>query len=385
MLFTPFKLGNVEVRNRFVFSACEDNLATPDGLVTDSIIRKNARLSKGEVGLIISSHLSVHPGGRTRKKQLGIYSDLMIPGLRRLTKSVHSESGKIIFQLGHAGLSSPPEVIGRPAMGPSGIDNEMNEDSIREVISAFGKAAERAVEAGADGIQLHAAHGYLINEFLSPFFNHRQDAWGGSEENRFRFMEEIVIATKKVLPKELLLLVKLNADDCTPQQGITPLSSINYAKRLAGLGIDGLEISCGTTSHSPWFMCRGDIPIEDILKGYPESQRPKLQETLERMKAKVKLDEGYNLEATRMIRAVLRGIPLFAVGGWRHVTAMEEALCNGDTDLISLCRPFIREPYLVRKIREGKSDAASCISCNRCLMAFRNNIPVRCYYKGLPN
>ena len=383
ILFTPFILRKIELKNRFVFSACEDNLATEDGLVTDAIIHKNQRLAKGEIGLIISGHLSVHLWGRTRKHQLGIYSDHMIPDLRRVVESVHGESGKIIFQLGHAGLRTMREDNGRPPMGPSAKNNPMNEDSIREVISAFGKAAERAAQAGADGIQLHAAHGYLINEFLSPFFNHRDDRWGGSEENRFRLIKEILLAVKKVLTKEMVLLVKLNAHDHTPEEGVTPPLAVAYAKRLADLGIDGLEVSCGT-SISPWNMCRGDIPVQEILRGVSEPRRTKVEESLERLKRGVKLEEGYNLAAAKMMRPVIGGTPLFAVGGWRHVRAMEEAVHRGDTDLIPLCRPLIRESSLVRKIRNGKVEAASCTSCNRCLIAVGRNIPVRCYYRGLP-
>ena len=383
ILFNPFILRKIELKNRFVFSACEDNLATEDGLVTDAIIHKNQRLAKGEIGLIISGHLSVHLWGRTRKHQLGIYSDHMIPGLRRVVESVHGESGKIIFQLGHAGLSTTREVIGRPPMGPSAKDDQMNEDSIREVINAFGKAAERAAQAGADGIQLHAAHGYLINEFLSPFFNHRDDTWGGSEENRFRLIKEILIAVKAVLTREMVLLVKLNAHDHTPGEGVIPPLAVAYAKRLADLGIDGLEVSCGT-SISPWNMCRGDIPVQEILRGVSEPRRAKVEESLERMKGRVNLEEGYNLAAAKMMRSMMGGTPLFAVGGWRNVRAMEEAVHRGDIDLIPLCRPLIREPSLVRNIREGKVDAASCISCNRCLIAVGRNIPVRCYYRGLP-
>ncbi|MEW6530459.1 MAG: NADH:flavin oxidoreductase [Thermodesulfobacteriota bacterium] len=384
VLFTPFTIGPVKIKNRFVASACEDNLATEDGMLTDAIVRKYQRLAKGQVGLIISSHLSVHPLGRTRRYQLGIYSDSMILGLRNIVESVHKESGKIVFQLGHAGLSATREVIGRPPMGPSTEEFPMGDDSIAEVITAFGLAAERAVEAGADGIQLHAAHGYLINEFLSPFFNHRDDAWGGSEENRFRLMNEIVTAVKKVLPKRMALLVKLNAHDHTKQEGITPGLAVNYAKRLANLEIDGLEVSCGTSSLSPWNMCRGDIPVSEILKNVPESRKTKAEQFLEKMRENCTFREGYNVEAAGMMRPVMGGLPLFAVGGWRHLSAMEQAIVAGDTDLIPLCRPLIREPSLVKRFREGKTKSASCTSCNRCLVAVGSDLPVRCYYRGLP-
>ena len=122
-----------------------------------------------------------------------------------------------------------------------------------------------------------------------------------------------------------------------------------YAKRLADMEIDGLEVSCGTSSLSPWNMCRGDIPVQDILEGIPESRKAKAEESLERMKGRVSLEEGYNLEAAKRMKPMMGRIPLFSVGGWRHVRAMEEALHKGDSDLISLCRPFIREPSLVEK------------------------------------
>jgi 2,4-dienoyl-CoA reductase-like NADH-dependent reductase (Old Yellow Enzyme family) len=386
ILFTSFNFNKLEIKNRFIFSACEDNLPTDLGLVTDEIIKKGRRVAAGEVGLIISSHIAVHPLGRGRKRQLGIYSDDMIPGLKDLTDAVHGQGSKIIFQLGHAGIQAMEKAIGQLPIGPSPSrrNNEMNEDQIQEVLLAFAKGASRSIEAGADGIQLHAAHGYLINEFLSPYFNHRSDLWGGSEENRFRFLGSIVTEIKKILPEGLPLLIKLNSNDYTPEQGITTGLAAAYAKRLAQIKIDGLEVSCGTTSQSPWNMCRGKVPAKEISKGFPEARRSYVEGVLGELDGKFELQEAYNLEATKMIRPVMGNVPLFAVGGFRQVACMEEAVENGGTDCISMCRPFIREPYLVKHIKEGKTKTASCLSCNKCLAALVNDIPVKCYHKGLP-
>ncbi len=386
ILFSPFKLAKLEIKNRFIFSACEDSLPTEQGFMTDEIIKKDSRIAAGEVGLIISSHIAVHPLGKTRKRELVIYSDDMIPGLKNLVNAVHGKGGKIIFELGHAGIQTTEKAIGQLPIGPSssGKNNEMNEDQIQEAILAFVRGASRSIEAGADGIQLHAAHGYLINEFLSPYFNRRNDSWGGSEENRFRFLSSIITEIKKMLPEGVPLLIKLNSNDYIPEEGITPGLAVAYAKRLAQLNIDGLEVSCGTSSRSPWNICRGDIPAKEISRNFPESQRPGIEEALNKMAKKVELKEGYNLEAAQMIRPVMGNIPLFAVGGFRHVAKMEEAIKNGYTDFVSMCRPFIREPYLVKHIREGKVKAASCTSCNKCLAAVANDIPVKCYYKGFP-
>jgi 2,4-dienoyl-CoA reductase-like NADH-dependent reductase (Old Yellow Enzyme family) len=383
ILFTPYALGNIKIDNRFIFSACEDNLADDNGMVTDALIRKTRRLARGGVGLIISSHMSVHPLGRTKKTQWGIFSDDMIPGLKKLVESVHQEGGKIVFQLGHAGQ----QITIRQALMGSSCDNPMNEDSILETVQAFRLAAGRAVEAGADGIQLHAAHGYLINQFLSPFFNRRQDHWGGSEENCFRLLKEIIIATRSALPEGMPLLVKLNSNDYTPVQGITPALAANYAKKLADMKIDGIEVSCGTSLLSPWNMCRGDIPVKEIAFAYQEPQRTELDARLRKskMEGKFEVFEGYNVEAAKMIRPFIGNTPLFVVGGWRHVSAMEDAVTNGYTDLISMCRPFIREPSLVKKIRNRKVESASCASCNRCLAALANNMPVKCYFNGFPS
>ncbi|MEE9912997.1 MAG: NADH:flavin oxidoreductase [Deltaproteobacteria bacterium] len=382
ILFTPFNIGNLQIKNRFVLSACEDSSATDSGEVTQEIVKKNSAWSKGEIGLIISSHMSVHTLGRTRKKQLGIHDEALVKGLRELTDEVHQHEGKIVFQLGHAGLQTTAATIGRPPLGPSS-DNPMTEGAIREVIASFVQAASRAAEAGADGVQVHAAHGYLINEFLSPFYNKRQDLWGGSEENCFRLLQEIIVGIKKILPLNMILMVKLNSNDYTPKEGITPTLATHYAKRIADLGIDGLEVSCGTSLLSSFNMCRGDVPVKELLLRYPESQRSQMKVVLKNMEGKYKNFEGYNVEASKMIRIVIGETALLAVGGWRHVSSMEEAINNGHTDFISMCRPFIREPSLVKKIREGKTTKASCTNCNRCLAALASNIPVQCYVNGI--
>jgi 2,4-dienoyl-CoA reductase-like NADH-dependent reductase (Old Yellow Enzyme family) len=230
----------------------------------------------------------------------------------------------------------------------------MTHEEIEETIHAFGTAAKRASKAGADGLQLHAAHGYLINQFLSPFYNHRDDIWGGSIENRFRLLREIIKEVKKNISAEMILLVKLNSHDYTPQEGITPALAFSYAKNLADIGVDGIEVSCGNSALAPWNICRGDVPLKEILNMIPEPKRFKVKETLEKIKDDFQIKEGYNLEAAMMIRPVVGNTSLFAVGGWRQVQAMENAITQKQTDLISMCRPFIREPNLVKKQRKEK-------------------------------
>ncbi len=380
IVFSPMKLGHVQIKNRFIHSACEDNMSTATGVVTDNIIRKLTQLAQGEVGLIIWSHICVHPTGRNKKFQGAIYDDGMIPGLKQAVQAVHDHGGKIGFQLGHGGIQAEAKVTGQELWGPA----SMTETQIAEMIRAFKEATRRAVASGVDAVQLHAAHGYLINEFLSPFFNRREDEWGGSEENRFRFLKEIVLAVKSVLPREVALLVKLNSHDHTKTPGIVPELAATYAQWLNGLGIDGLEISCGTSLGSSFAMCRGDVPVEEMLMCFPASARDRMRAYLESQAGLFDLTGPYNVDAARIIRPVFGDTPLFAVGGWRTLEQMERAVTEKQTDFISMCRPFIREPNLVKRLKEGKTTQASCKSCNKCLAAIPNNLPVRCYYAGFP-
>jgi 2,4-dienoyl-CoA reductase-like NADH-dependent reductase (Old Yellow Enzyme family) len=381
ILFTPRNIGKVTVKNRFIHSACEDNMANENGYVTDDIINRLQKLARGEVGLIIWCHLAVHISGRTKKYQSGIYDDGMIPDLSRAADSVHKEGGKIAFQLGHGGIQASEEATGQTLIGPA----TMSVKQIHEIINAFREAAERAVKAGADAVQLHAAHGYLLNEFLSPYFNKREDEWGGSDENRFRFLKEIISETKTVLPEGFPLLVKLNTNDHTRKEGITSPLAVKYAQWLKDLGVDGLEISCGTSLGSSFNMCRGDVPVDEMTRSFSASRQGQMRAYFESLSGKFELEKPYNVEAARTIRPVFGEIPLFAVGGWRDLNQMEKAVADGDTDFISMCRPFIRQPDLVKRFREGKSKKATCKNCNKCLAALPNDIPVRCYYKGFPS
>ena len=358
ILFTPINIGDVQIKNRFVHSATYEVMALESGEVSDKLVKKYQNLAKGEVGLIIPGYMYVHPLGRSYKYQTGIHNNQMIAGLRKLTEAVHQEGSKIAFQLVHGGRQTTKAMIGQTPLGPSSTGRdpvnfvkpkEVSVDQIQEVIQSFGIAACRAVEAGVDGIQLHAAHGYLINQFLSPFFNHRKDEWGGSDVNRFRFLKEIISEVKKAIPQGMPVLVKLNTQDFTTPEGITPSLAVMYAKWLADLGINGLEISCGSPVYSFMNMCRGDVPVEELLSGLPFWKRPVAKLIFKSMIGKYGFKEAYNIQAAKMIKPVLGNIPLFVVGGFRKVAEMRKALEEQYADCISMSRPFIREPFIVKK------------------------------------
>ncbi|MBT8373752.1 MAG: NADH:flavin oxidoreductase [Deltaproteobacteria bacterium] len=393
VLFSPIDLGNMQAKNRFVHSATYEAMALETGEATDKLIRRYQTLAKGEVGLIITGYMYVHPLGRAYTYQTGIHHDDMVPGLKKLVEAVHQEGGKIAFQLGHAGRQTTKAMIGQTPLGVTrkGRDpvnfvkpREMTKDQIREVIQAFGDASRRAAEAGADGIQLHAAHGYLINQFLSPFFNFRKDEWGGSEANRFRFLKEVISEVREVVPSGMPVLVKLNTNDYTPDEGITPSLAVTYAKWLSDLNINGLEVSCGSPVYSFMNMCRGDVPVKELVNGLPFWQKPVGKLMMKSMVGKYDFEKGYNLDAAKMIKPVTGKIPLFVVGGLRTMAEMRKALENKYADCISMSRPFIREPFIVKKFKQGKAEAATCVSCNRCLAAIAQSYPVQCYNKKFP-
>jgi len=392
LLFSPIMIGAIEIKNRFVNSATYEGMALETGEVTERLIKRYRTLARGKVGLIITGLIFVQPLGRGVKYQTGIQNDAMIPGLKKLTDAVHDEGGRIAFQLAHAGRQSSKELLGETPMGPSSAVRDpvyffkpraMTEGDIGETINAFGEAARRAFEAGADAIQLHAAHGYLINQFLSPFFNRRKDDWGGSEENRFRFLKEIILKIRDTVPEGMPILVKMNVNDFTPREGITPPLAATYAAWLADLKIDALEISCGSL-FSYMNMCRGGVPINEMVQGLPAWKKPVGRIVIGRLVGKYDLEEGYNLDGAKVIKPVIGDIPLILVGGLRRKAHMEEILQKNHADLISMSRPFIREPMIVKKFRDGTADTVSCVSCNRCFAGINSDLPTLCYYKGFP-
>ncbi len=391
LLFEPTHIGLLEVKNRFVHSATYESMAGPNGEVTDELINRYRNLARGEVGLIIPGHLYVHARGKAIGRQTGIHHGRLVPGLRRLVDVVHEEGGRIVFQLAHGGRQSPKKVIGQPPLAPSSFGRDpisMNrakaasEEEIQEVIRAFAQASRRAMEAGADGLQLHCAHGYLLSEFLSPFFNRRQDQWGGTPENMFRILKEIILAIRAESGGKFPILVKLNTTDFTPKPGITPELAACYAGWLKELGIAALEISSGT--YYTFHTVRGGIPINDLARGLPLWMRLMAKIVFKKLIDPCRFQPLYHLPAARIIKPALGDVPLMLVGAVRNLNEMEEVVRNGEADFISMSRPLIREPFLVKRLREGKAEAAACISCNKCFAAIFNNFPVRCYADGLP-
>lgn len=357
VLFTPFTIGRLEVKNRFVRSATQHRMGHTDGSITAQDIAYYERLAAGGIGLIISASSYVSfPGGRSGARQNALYHDRFIDGYRAVAAAVHKHGAKFVIQLSHAGRQTVPELIGggRP-QAPSSVPNgaagvmpaELSNGEIEAIIDDFVAAMVRAGKTGCDGIQLHIAHGYLLSQFLSPHTNRRTDRWGGSAENRARILGEILARAKAVMPPEFPILAKLNTTDgFTGPQYLSLEDAVWTAKLLASLGVICIEISGG------------------IQEAKGVMARPGIQSPTE---------EAYFAAAARAVKQAV-SMPLMLVGGLRSMAVMEQIVRGGTAELVALSRPFICEPDLVKKFAAGQT-RANCISCNRCF----STESLRCY------
>ncbi len=345
-LFETTTIKSMSLTNRFVRSATWEGMAKEDGSCSGQLTDLMVRLAKGGVGLIITGHAYVSRKGQAGPGQLGIYSGELVQGLAAMADAVHNAGGKIAVQLAHAGCHAAQALTGQMPLGPSGIKGEgmpdcreMTGDELRMVAEAFGEAAARAQKAGFDGVQIHAAHGYLLSEFLSPFYNRRNDQYGGSVANRVRLLREVAHNIRDKVGDRFPVMVKMNSEDFVTG-GLTVEEMLEVASILESAGIDAVELSGGTLYSGDRIPIRqGRLDTEDM--------------------------EVYYLEAARKFKAKVR-VPLMLVGGIRSYTVAERIIREGIADYISLSRPFIREPDLVNRWRSGDTGKARCVSDNLC-------------------
>ncbi len=250
-LFETFNISQMQIANRFVRSATMDNQGK-DGIVSELQVNRYRELAVGKVGLIVSSGLFPSQDGRAAPGQLGIHQDDMIPSLQKLVDVVHQNGGKIAAQLMHGGWFSNPNVSGMPVVGPSAMVNpanglvvrELSSDEVYEHVEQFVQAGRRAMEAGFDAIQLHAAHGWFLSVFLSPVTNRRLDEWGGSTEKRAKIAVSIVQGLRTLAGLHYPILIKLGLKEYHPK-GRSLEEGIQIARLLEESGIDAIEVSEG--------------------------------------------------------------------------------------------------------------------------------------------
>lgn len=332
--------GTIEMKNRFIRAAVGD--LTCEGHLTDDNYKLYESLAKGDVALITSGYTVVDK----RENITNIFSmaeDRFIPEYRRLTDIVHDNGGKIICQLVYTSGFAPIE---RP-LAPSDFKNpytqiqayEMTKEEISEMTALFANAARRVREAGFDGVEIHGAHGFLQSQFFSPAFNHRADEYGGSLENRARFMFETYDAIRKAVGDDFTIAAKINTDDGIPG-GVTPEDYLYLAKNLSDRGIDGIEVSGMWAAHKP----------KDRMY--------------------------YREAATKIAEAV--SCKVIQTGGNREFEAMSEVLNGTKVEYFGFARPFISQPDWTKLYTEGNLQKMRCTSCNWCL----TQSPTKCIFNA---
>ena len=396
LLFSPIRIGAIEVSGRLVKAATVEGCCTDDGFVTDELLEYYEQIAGGGTRLLITGATCFDLYSRMGPRQLNADHDNKIPGLRRLTDAVHRHDSKIFMQIYHTGRQAMPHLAGRKdAVAPSPVldpalgvkPRAMTPIEILETIQGFSDAAVRAKEAGFDGVQIHAAHGYLISAFLTPHTNRRTDAYGGSFENRIRFLVEVYRAIRQEVGQDYPIIMKLNGSDDLPfRKGLMTENLVEVAQRMEDEGMDAVEISAGhyesgwTFERSHWRKYFSTITTVGVGKNLPWHRRgavrlgaPFLDWGLRRISA---YSEGFNLKYSKQFKQALT-IPVICVGGFIRQEEMERAVVSGECDMVSVARALIADPFLYRHMQENVK-GPQCDFCNLCF-ARATAGPIDCF------
>jgi 2,4-dienoyl-CoA reductase-like NADH-dependent reductase (Old Yellow Enzyme family)/thioredoxin reductase len=366
-VFEKVKIRNMELKNRLMMSAMLTDYATRKGEVTDRLIAYHRERAAGGVGLIETEAAYVHPSGIGHHSQLGICEDALIPGLRRLAKAVHDHGAKIAVQLHHAGRRTSKAVTGYEVLAPSAIAcfagetppdgmfskdllqglqiKEMTPEEIAAAVDWFAQAARRAKEAGFDAVSIHAAHGYLVASFLSPFTNKRRDAYGGDQRGRLRFLTEIIEKVREEVG-DLPILVKISGEEFV-SGGLSPADTQEIAPWIEKAGADAITVSAGTVGE-----LKQVYPIEKPLVSFLRS-------------LPMSIPRGCYVPLAEGIKKRVR-IPVIAVGRINSPSLIEEIVEKEQADFVALGRALLADPYLPSKMEKGlQEEVRTCIACNQ--------------------
>ena len=361
ILFTPVTIGHLTIKNRFIRSATWDGMGFNDGTFSPAQVELYKNLSAGGAGLLTTGYIAVTESGRRNLEQNLLCQRQHVQSLKKIVEVVKREDVALFAQLVHCGGQAKTEVTKLPIVAPSATreplfdetihetPQALSETEIKELTTKFAEAASRAREAGCDGVQIHAAHGYLISQFLSPFTNQRDDDYGGNPENRARFLIDVYKKIREYTGSDFTITIKINGSDYF-SDGLECSESLKVALRLAGLGLDGVEVSGGNPISKPL------TPIPQAIKAR-ENEVPFKDEILAFTKS--------------------LSIPVAAVAGIRSLETAEELISQG-VSLISLCRPLICEPDLIKQWQKGREEPSRCNSCNRCFIPAFKGKGIKC-------
>ena len=370
-IFEPCSIGPARLRNRTIRAAAFEGMA-PGHAPSPALLAYHREVAEGGVGMTTVAYAAVEQSGLSFAHQLWLRPEV-VPGLRALTDAVHAAGARASIQLGHCGDMARPSVAGGRPISPSGRFNlyggptwprAMDAQDIARVVQSFGRAVRLARDAGFDAVEIHAGHGYLISQFLSPATNRRRDAYGGPLAHRLRFMREVMAQVTAAARGEVAVLVKLNMRDGFVG-GMELEESIAAARALAEDGADALVLSGGFVSRAPMHVMRGAMPTAVMSRLNPRWHlKVGLSLLGQRLVPPVPYTDNYFLpDALEVMRAVK--IPLVYIGGAASRAAIDEALGHGFV-AVAMARALIRDPGFVRRLAEEDAAVAGCDHCNYC-------------------
>ena len=373
-IFTPCKIGPIELRNRSIRSAAFENMCT-DNKPSQMLFDYHTAVARGGIGMTTIAYAAVSRSGLSFNGQLWMRREV-VPELKRLTDAIHAEGAKASIQLGHCGNMTHRETCGQTPIGASTGFNMysptfvrgMREDEIMQLIEDFGTAVTLAKEAGFDCVEIHAGHGYLISQFLSPYTNHRRDQWGGSLENRMRLMQRVIDCVLQAAAGEIAVVVKTNMYDGF-SSGMQEDECIEVARELERLGVDALVLTAGFVSKAPMVVMHGAMPLKtmtyymDMRKFWWLKAGVSLAGRW--MVPTVPYKDLYFLETAKRFRKALK-LPLIYVGGVTSKEGMQRVLEEGFV-AFQMARTLIRDTDFMNKIRSGEQTCSECGHSNYCI------------------
>lgn len=372
-VFSPVSIGSLTLKNRFIRAGCFEGMCQ-DGQITDQLIEHHRRLAEGGVAMTTLAYCAVSKDGRAFEHELWMREDIQ-EDLKKFTSTIHDAGGKVSIQLGHCGFFTNRGVIGKQPLGASpkwcmfmmSYCREMTTIDIEEKISDFVNASILAKKAGFDAIEIHAGHGYLLSQFLSPWTNKRNDEYGGSLENRLRFPVRVLQECRNALGPDFPILVKMNQTDGIPG-GVQLNDAIQIAKAFEKAGASALIPSAGFTSKVPFLMLRGNLPVKEMSKNHDNLlKRIGLQLFGRFMVPQHKYQSFFLLEGALKIKKAVQ-IPVIYIGGADSLDGINKLIANG-FQFIQIGRATIQDTEFVNKMKSGEMTESECDHCNRCVAA----------------
>ena len=391
-IFTPVKIGPVTLRNRVIRSAAFENMAYGNSPSQD-LYDYHVAVARGGVGMTTLAYASVNRSGLSFDGQLWMREEI-VPGLKRITDAVHAEGAKCSIQLGHCGNMTHRATCGCTPVGACSGFNIYSPTIVRglkvseldALVEDFGHAVDLAREAGFDCVEIHAGHGYLISQFLSPYTNHRHDEYGGSLQNRMRLMQRVIRCVLEHAGSDMGVVVKMNMHDGF-RGGMQRAECLEVARELERLGVHAIVLSAGFVSKAPMEVMRGSMPIRTFAH-YMDFKhfwwlKAMLHLAGHLLIPTVPFKEGYFLEDAKEFRAAVK-LPLIYVGGLNTREKMEEVLAAGFQGL-QMARALVHDTDFVNKLHSGETTCSGCGHSNYCI-ARMYTLEMKCNrcVEGLP-